>query len=162
MTNVPINTARFLELGAKSIPTLHGIKFTNNDLMLLQECLALESFDIVFGYDELLLAGMTLGVKGAVGSTYNFAAPLYRRLIDAFERGELVSARKAQLQSVRLIRVLQEFGFSRASKAMMGLIGVDCGPVRLPLRAMTAQEMRQLAESVRNVEGLSHPIVVPV
>src|SRR5262249_2255145 len=119
MTGVSMPTARFLEQAAKSIPTLHGVKFTNNDLMTLQECLALQSCDIVFGYDELLLAGLALGVKGAVGSTYNFAAPLYHRLINAFERGDLVAARQAQLQSVRMIRTLQEFGFSRASKAMM-------------------------------------------
>src|ERR1019366_7251296 len=72
MTGMSIPTARFLEQAAKSIPTLHGIKFTNNDLMSLQECLALKEFDIVFGYDELLLAGLTFGVRGAVGSTYNF------------------------------------------------------------------------------------------
>jgi N-acetylneuraminate lyase len=162
MTNVPIPTARFLEQGVKSIPTLHGIKFTNGDLMLLQECLALESFDIVFGYDELLLAGLTLGVKGAVGSTYNFAAPLYRRLIDAFERGDLAAARKAQLQSVRMIRGLQEFGFARASKAMMRLIGVDCGPVRLPLKPMTADELRDLGRRVNEIDGLSRPVAIPV
>ncbi len=162
MTGVPIPTAHFLEQAAKSIPTLHGVKFTNNDLMMLQECLALEAFDIVFGYDELLLAGLTLGVKGAVGSTYNFAAPLYRRLIDAFERGDLATARQCQLQSVRMIRILQDFGFSRASKAMMRLVGVDCGPVRLPLRAMTETEMRELARRLEGMDGFSRPIRVPV
>ncbi len=158
MTNVPIATARFLEQGAKSIPTLHGIKFTNNDLMTLQECLALQEFDIVFGYDELLLAGLTLGVKGAVGSTYNFAAPLYLRLMEAFERGDLPAARKAQLQSVRMIRILQEFGFSRASKAMMALIGVDCGPVRLPLRAMFEKEIPELRRRLEGVDGFSRAL----
>jgi N-acetylneuraminate lyase len=162
MTGVPIPTARFLEQAAKSIPTLHGIKFTNNDLMTLQECLALGEFDIVFGYDELLLAGLALGVKGAVGSTYNFAAPLYRRLIEAFERGDLPTARQAQLQSVRMIRILQEFGFSRASKAMMGLIGVDCGPVRLPLRPMTDGEVIELCRRLEGMGGFSRPIRVPV
>ena len=160
MTNVPIATARFLEQGAKSIPTLHGVKFTNNDLMTLQECLALESFDIVFGYDELLLAGLALGIKGAVGSTYNFAAPLYQRLIEAFGRGDLATARQAQLQSVRMIRILQEFGFSRASKAMMRLIGVDCGPVRLPLRAMAEAEVRELARRLEGIEGFSRPLYI--
>jgi N-acetylneuraminate lyase len=158
MTGVPIPTARFLEQGAKTIPSLHGVKFTNNDLMTLQECLALESFDIVFGYDELLLAGLALGVQGAVGSTYNFAAPIYRRLIDAFSRGDLPSARSAQRQSVRLIRILQEFGFSRASKAMMRLIGIDCGPVRLPLKPMTDAEIAELARRLDGFEGLSRPI----
>jgi N-acetylneuraminate lyase len=158
MTNAPIPTARFLEQAAKLIPTLHGVKFTNNDLMTLQECLALESFDIVFGYDELLLAGLTLGVKGAVGSTYNFAAPLYLRLLAAFERGDLAEARQAQLQSVRMIRILQEFGFSRASKAMMRLVGVDCGPVRLPLRPMLDAEVRDLWKKLQGMEGFSRPL----
>jgi N-acetylneuraminate lyase len=158
MTGVPISAARFLEQGAKSIPTLHGVKFTNNDLMTLQECLALNEFDIVFGYDELLLAGLTFGVRGAVGSTYNFAAPLYLRILDAFERGDLETARTAQLQSVRMIRVLQEFGFSRASKAMMGLLGVDCGPVRSPLRAMTSMEVKQLREHLQGMDGFARPL----
>jgi N-acetylneuraminate lyase len=162
MTGVSIPTARFLEQAAKSIPTLHGIKFTNNDLMTLQECLALKEFDIVFGYDELLLAGLALGVKGAVGSTYNFAAPLYQRLMAAFERGDMETARQAQLQSVCMIRILQEFGFSRASKAMMRLVGVDCGPVRLPLRAMAEAEVRELARRLERMDGFSRPIRVPV
>jgi N-acetylneuraminate lyase len=162
MTGVAINTAQFLERAAKSIPTLHGVKFTNNDLMTLQECLALGEFDIVFGYDELLLAGLTLGIKGAVGSTYNFAAPLYSKLVAAFERGDLATARQTQLQSVRMIRILKEFGFSRASKAMMRLIGVDCGPVRLPLKAMTDEEIRELARKLEGMDGFSRPIRVPV
>jgi N-acetylneuraminate lyase len=158
MTNVSVNTARFLEEGAKSIPTLHGVKFTNNDLVGLQECLALESFDVVFGYDEILLAGLAMGVRGAVGSTYNFAAPLYRGLLQAFERGDLAAARRAQRQSVRLIRTLQSFGFSRASKALMRLIGVDCGPVRRPLNSMSEKEVLQLAQQLRSFEGLSRPL----
>jgi N-acetylneuraminate lyase len=161
MTGVSIPTARFLEQGAKLIPTLHGVKFTNNDLMTLQECLSLDRFDIVFGYDELLLAGLALGVRGAVGSTYNFAAPLYLRIVEAFERGDLASARSAQRQSVRMIRILQEFGFSRASKAMMGLVGVDCGPVRLPLPPMTAEEVRTLWERLQGMEGFSRPLRQP-
>jgi N-acetylneuraminate lyase len=124
--------------------------------------LALEEFDIVFGYDELLLAGLALGVKGAVGSTYNFAAPLYQRLLAAFERGDLETARRCQLQSVKMIRILQEFGFSRASKAMMRLVGVDCGPVRLPLRAMAEAEVRELAKRLEGMEAFSRPIRVPV
>lgn len=161
MTGVTIPTARFLEEGGKRIPTLHGIKFTNHDLVTLQECLALGGFDIVFGYDELLLAGLTFGVKGAVGSTYNFAAPLYQRLIDAFERGDLSATRAAQLQSVRMIRILQEFGFSRASKAMMRLIGVDCGPVRLPLRPMTDAEVQDLARRLEGWDCFCRPIQIP-
>ncbi|MBM3992747.1 MAG: hypothetical protein FJ303_01100 [Planctomycetes bacterium] len=158
MTHFPIPTARFLEQAAKVIPSLHGVKYTNNDLVTLQECLALGEFDIVFGYDELLLAGLALGVNGAVGSTYNFAAPLYQRLLAAFANGNLTMARQCQLQSVRMIRTLQDFGFARASKAMMELLGIDCGPVRLPLKPMTEDELRNLRLRAFGMEGLSRPI----
>jgi N-acetylneuraminate lyase len=156
MTNVPVATARFLEEGSKRIPTLHGLKFTNNDLVTLQECLALSAFDVVFGFDEILLAGLVMGVRGAVGSTYNFAAPLYHRLFEGFARGDLETARRAQLQSVRLIRTLQSYGFSRASKAVIRLVGVDCGPVRLPLRPMSEDEVTTLAAQLHSFDGLAH------
>jgi N-acetylneuraminate lyase len=157
MTGLPIATADFLHRGRERIPNLHGVKFTNNDLVTLQECLALGGFDVVFGYDEMLLAGLALGVRGAVGSTYNFAAPLYRKILDAFAAGDWPAAREAQRQSVRLIRTLQSFGFSRACKAVMALVGVDCGPVRPPLRPMTPPETRELFERLRGIEGFARP-----
>jgi N-acetylneuraminate lyase len=161
MTNLPIATAEFLRKGRERIPNLHGIKFTNTDLMTLQECLSLDGFDIVFGFDEMLLAGLALGIRGAVGSTYNFAAPLYRRVIDAFERGDWDTARKAQRQSVTLIRTLQEFGFSRASKAIMRLLGVDCGPPRLPLQPMSEAELGDLYRKLRPLDIFARPLQDP-
>jgi N-acetylneuraminate lyase len=32
---------------------------------------------MLFGRDEILLAGLTMGAKGAIGSTYNYAAAIY-------------------------------------------------------------------------------------
>ena len=40
----------------------------------------------------LLLAGLVGGAHGAVGTTYSFAAPLYRRILNAFRRGEIDKA----------------------------------------------------------------------
>ena len=96
LTGVSLPTAEFLDPAADRIPTLAGVKYTNIDLVTLQECLAVRGgrFDVVFGYDEMLLAGLALGVKGAIGSTYNFAAPLYQRLLRAFESGDLAAARR--------------------------------------------------------------------
>lgn len=161
MTNVPIPTAEFLRRGRERIPTLHGVKFTNGDLMTLQECLALDGLDVVFGYDEMLLAGLALGVRGAVGSTYNFAAPLYRRVLDAFAAGDWPTARQSQRQSVALIRTLQEFGFARASKAVMRLLGVDCGPVRLPLAPLGDAEVRELYRRLRAFDGFAGELREP-
>jgi N-acetylneuraminate lyase len=88
-------------------------------------------------------------VCGAIGSTYNFASPHYQRLLKAFEAGDLAAARPAQLKAAELIGILGRYGFLAASKAVMSLVGVDCGPVRSPLRNLAREEIASLAEEVK-------------
>ncbi len=160
MTGVVLSAPELLKKGRKRIPTLRGAKFTHNDLMELQECIALGDFDIVFGFDEMLLAGLTFGCKGAVGSTYNFASPLYRRLVAAFEKGDLESARREQRKSVELIRTLYDFGLMRAGKSVMAMIGLDCGPVRSPLTPLTPTETDALRDRLSRFEFFSRSLRV--
>jgi len=77
------------------IPNLAGIKFSSNNMMEYQLCRSIRegAFDIPFGIDEMLMAALALGATGAVRQHYNFAAPLYLRLIAAFRRGDLAAAR---------------------------------------------------------------------
>jgi N-acetylneuraminate lyase len=140
-----------------------GLKFTHNDLMMMQECMAVGdgAFDVVHGYDETLLAGLALGVRGAVGSTYNFAAPIYQEVLRGFAAGDMAAARRAQLRSVEMIRILCDFGTLRAGKAIMGMLGADCGPVRLPLRPMSSRETAELYERLRTVDGFARTLRKP-
>jgi N-acetylneuraminate lyase len=137
MTGVNFSMVSFLEKASGSIPNLAGIKYTHEDLMDYYLCKTFEGgrFDILFGRDEILLSGLVLGAKGAVGSTYNFAAPLYQQLISEFNRGNLEKARTLQQKSMEMIKILASAGcpFLAASKALMKRLTVDCGPVRLPL-----------------------------
>ena len=66
-----------------AFPTCAGLKFSHDDLVDLQGCVAAEknAYDVLFGFDEGLLAGLCLGVRGAVGATYNFAGRHYLKLI---------------------------------------------------------------------------------
>jgi N-acetylneuraminate lyase len=145
-TGVLLPTAEVLRRAAEVIPNLAGVKFSNPDLLTLQECIAAEDgrFNILFGIDEYLLAALVLGADGAVGSTYNFAAPLYRKMRECVRSGDLAAARLLQHRSAKLVRVLIDFGGVRAGKAMMAMVGVDCGPVRPPLRLMGPEERRAL------------------
>jgi N-acetylneuraminate lyase len=152
LTGAAFPMARFLELAESSIPDLAGLKFTNPDLMDLQECLAGfgDRYEILFGRDEELLAGLALGAHGAVGSTYNFAGPAARRLIDAFLAGDLAAARAEQLTLVRLVRALAARGYLAAAKGLMAWLGVDCGqplPPRAPLPAEAAAALRAELEA---------------
>lgn len=146
LTGVALPMADFLRQAAPRIPSLVGIKFTFTDLMMMQECMAVEDgrFDIVHGTDEILLAGLALGAQGAVGSTYNYAAATYHEVMRCFAAGDLVGARRAQQQAVAMVRVLIDFGGLRAGKAIMKLSGIDCGPVRRPLRSLDAAETAEL------------------
>lgn len=150
-TGVYFPTAEVLRRAATAIPNLAGVKFSNPDLLSLQECVQLDDrrFNVLFGIDEYLLSALVLGADGAVGSTYNFAAPWYARMREHLAAGDLAAAREAQSRSAAMVRILLEFGGIRAGKAMMRMVGVDCGPVRSPLRPMPPQEERSLFQRLQ-------------
>ena len=99
---------------------------------------------IPWGSDESLLAALALGGSGAVGSTYNFAAPIYHRLRQAFAAGDLETARAEQQRSVQLVSLLASRGFMGAAKAVMKMLGVDVGPARLPHGRLSDGEQASL------------------
>lgn len=154
LTGVNLPPHQFLEKGKTRIPTLRGIKFTDNDLADLQRCLAVADgrYDVLFGRDEMLLAGLSVGVRGAVGTTYNIAAPLYNQIIEAFAVGDAVTTRAKQAKSVSLVDVLgRRSSVLCAAKATMGMIGVDCGPPRLPLQPLTDAELSGLRADLEGI-----------
>lgn len=144
----------FLSMTRDSIPTLAGIKYSGNSL---HEYLRLvlkvgDQLDVFFGFDEQYLQGLASGAKGAIGSTYNFMAPIYRAIRDAFESGELREARKLQDLATRMVlRIVDGPQPHAGLKAAMALSGCDCGPVRLPQRAMTASETRDLKRDLERL-----------
>jgi N-acetylneuraminate lyase len=145
MNGVTLPVARFLEAAASRIPTLNGIKYSYEDLDDFAACVRMADgrFDVLLGRDELLLDGLARGAVGAVGSTYNYAAPLYRRIIEARNAGDAVRAREMQGTAIRMIEICEKSGVGHlaASKSLMKLLGVDCGPVRLPLTGPTAAQI---------------------
>ncbi len=139
LTGVSIPMAEFLALAAERFPALAGIKYSGFDILDMKACIDFDRgrFDFLFGSDELLLTGLLSGACGAIGSTYNFAAPLYRRIWANFDAGRLDEARRLQDHAVRMISILQRAGGQPAFKAVMQFIGLDCGPSRLPQETLS-------------------------
>jgi N-acetylneuraminate lyase len=160
MTNVRLPVADLLREARGRIPNLRGLKFSHDDLVDLQGCITADggAFDVLFGFDEALLAGLGFGVAGAVGGTYNFAAPLYQRLTRAFEKGDLATARSAQFRATEMVKVLSASGFTAASKSVMAFVGVDCGPVRPPLRNLSPDERHALYDKLAPLEAFARPL----
>jgi N-acetylneuraminate lyase len=151
-----------LEWGRLRIPNLRGAKFTSTDLRTYARCQRLEPpFNVLIGYEETWMPAITLGARGAIGATFNFAAPLYRRIYDAMLVGDLANAQAEHAKALDLNIALEEFGVVRASKAIMALMGVDCGEARLPLRPFHEREMNELYERVHEMDVFARPLGTP-
>lgn len=154
MTGINLPMKEFLEKGSQEIPNLNGIKFTSNNFMEMIDCLRFDGgrFDILNGFDEMLLCGLAVGARGGVGSTYNYSLRTYQNIYNAFMKGDMEQARAAQQESVDIVHVIIKHGGGiRGGKAIMKLVGIDCGNCRLPLAPYTEAEMTQLNEELKAI-----------
>lgn len=156
MSGVNLDMEQFLQVAADKIPNLTGMKFNSSDMYEYQRCVRVNNgqFDIPFGVDEFLPAGLACGAVGAVGSTYNYAAPLYHRLIDSFNRGDQQDVAACMDKVIAIIRVLVQYGGVAAGKVAMKLHGIDVGDPRRPLRPMTEQQKQEALQAFRKADFL--------
>ncbi|MEA4810175.1 dihydrodipicolinate synthase family protein, partial [Macellibacteroides fermentans] len=100
MTGVNLAVDQFLLEGKKHIPTLAGTKFTHNNLMEMGVCLALNDgeFEVLHGYDEILITGLAMGAVAGVGSTYNYIPSVYQGIIEAMQNNDVEKARILQMR----------------------------------------------------------------
>jgi N-acetylneuraminate lyase len=150
MTHLAVSMVEFLGEAAPLVPTLNGIKYTHNDLEEYARLVehADGQFDVAFGRDEILLQGLAAGATAAIGSTFNFVGTHFRTVLNAWLEGDVASARRAQARGAELIRSLRRHGGLSAMKATMEHIGLDCGPVRAPLRPLDADVRASLAREL--------------
>ena len=158
MTGVSLSVPSFLIEGKKTMPNLVGTKFTHNNLMEMGECLELNNgeFEVLHGYDEILIAGLALGAVAGVGSTYNYLPAVYQNLFDAFKKGDICTARRMQQKSIEIVKIIIKYGGGvRGGKAIMNLIGVDCGRCRLPVTPFGDDEYSSLKRDLEKIGFLN-------
>lgn len=163
LTGVGYNMIDLLNAVDGRIENFAGIKYTHEDFMDYLSCLHYQDgkYDMLWGRDENMLSALVLGAKGAVGSTYNYAAPLYYNLIDSFDRGDHATAQKQQQQSIDMIRLLGKYGGIATGKAYMKLAGMDCGHFRLPVTNMSDESFELFKKDVESLSFNSFKSVVP-
>lgn len=151
MTGVELDLNGFLRLASRQLPSLVGVKFSDTRLHAVSACAYTEEYDFLCGVDEMLLSAWMTGMRGAVGTTYNFAAPLYNRLIDSCEQGRTEEARLNQVRASTMINVILKTCGRPGFKAVMGLIGQDCGPHRLPHSTATPAQISELHQALETI-----------
>ena len=164
MTGSTLPIDRITRLAIERIPTFAGVKFSSPDLFVLQ--LAMQaastapgrSIEFLFGVDEMLLGALPMGIDGAIGSTYNFAAGMYQELLRYYEKGDLASARAIQQRSVTLVHLFRTYGGISTGKAIMHMTGMPCGPVRPPLQPFTGDDLKQIFAGISTLSLLPEPL----
>jgi N-acetylneuraminate lyase len=161
MTGVDFLMGDFLRKASKQIPNFAGIKYTHYDIMDYMDCCNYENgkYDILYGRDETLLSGLAVGAKGAIGSTYNYMPKIYLEIIDAFNRGDMDEARRFQLISVDIVKILVRSGNPiGVGKAIMKLCGIDLGLPLPPCEALNSEQLSRLETDLTAIKFFDYCI----
>lgn len=144
----------FLKEVTPRVPNFAGIKYTHEDFMDYLNCLSFDGgkYDMLWGRDENFLSAMVLGARSAVGSTFNYAAPLYYRMMAAYDDNDIKTARALQQKSVDMITLLGKYGGIATGKAYMKFIGLDCGEFRLPVSNMSISAYSRFRDDVDRLD----------
>ncbi|PSU12944.1 N-acetylneuraminate lyase [Photobacterium aquimaris] len=155
MSGVTVDMEQFLIAADKVIPNLYGVKFNSTNLYEYQRCLRVcdSKYDVPWGVDEHFPGALAVGAISAVGSTYNYAAPLYHDMIDAFAKGDHQAVLSKMDNVIALIRVLVEYGGVAAGKTAMMLHDINAGDPRLPLRTLTIEQKQDVMCKMRDAIG---------
>ena len=133
-----------------------GMKFTSYDLFALQRIHASYPDKLLInGHDELFLNTLPLGLRCAVGSTFNFMPEKFNKIRMQYEAGNVEDAYRIQDEANRIIAMLTKVGVFRGVKGMMSLLGLPVGNCRKPFSPLTDEERAIL----KSAAALCEPFV---
>lgn len=105
--------------------------------------------DIYSGNDDQIVPLMSLGAKGVISVLSNVAPKETHDICELFLKGDIEASRKLQLRALPLIEQLfSEVNPIPAKKAMQ-LMGMDCGPLRMPMTELSPEHTESLAKAMR-------------
>lgn len=153
--NVPATTGRALSLETMERlmdqPNIAGVKYTDTNMFPLQQLIASRPSRLYYnGPDEMLLAGLSLGANGGIGSTYNVLPKLWCRLYQHFVDQDFDQALKLQNQANHYIRTLLKVSPTviPGIKASLAILSYGVGHPRKPLQAVSAQGKKELEQAL--------------
>jgi N-acetylneuraminate lyase len=133
-------------------PRIIGVKHTSTDLFALERLSRNHPDAIIYnGYDEMCLAGLAMGAKGAIGTTYNFMGDVFVELAALAAAGRLGEALALQRMANVVIEALVELGVMPASKAALEMLGLRMGLARKPFRRLDEAERARLRRAMQPV-----------
>lgn len=149
LSGITIPCDEVLALCIEQIPTTAGLKHSAPNPLTLQRCARMEGMEVFWGSDENLLLGLSLGATAAIGSTYNVAIPHYKKLVAAFEAGNIEEARALQGEALKMVEVMLPYGVMQCLKEVQKLTGIEIGGVRPPFTSLTEADAATMIEDIK-------------
>ncbi|MBL6946420.1 MAG: N-acetylneuraminate lyase [Rhodospirillales bacterium] len=138
-----------------TIPNVAGIKFTFRDVFQMERIKSAHPEKcVLFGYDEMILAGLAMGADGGVGSTYNILGPKVRRLAEHFHAGRMPEALVEQREINEVITALLHVGVFQGIKVLLNMMGVSAGVCLPPFAVPDDSECANLRAVASRYTGL--------
>ena len=156
-SGVKVGMREFLALAAERIPTFNGIKYTSYDSWEELDCIRFDGgrFDILHGHDEAFLTGLLLGATGGIGTTYNVTSRIYRKIIEAFDAGDVKKAADLQYEANKVVKICCDaYNSVVGIKAMLEILGVPAGSCRLPQPRFPKENYALMEKAMREFDWL--------
>lgn len=151
--NFPGNTHRDFDLSNPEYRKLfasdaiYGVKHTNQVVYQMERFMELNpKLEIYNGFDETMVAGMALGARASIGSTFNCMLPHYLKMYEAFLAGRLEEAADIQHKANNVMEALCRVGLIPAVKYLLRKQGNDCGVARAPFHNLTPEQKQYIDE----------------
>lgn len=148
LTGVNIGVEQFGELYKN--PKILGVKFTAGDFYLLERLKKAYPNHLIWaGFDEMMLPAFSLGVDGAIGSTFNVNGVRARQIMELTQAGKLTEALAIQHTTNDLIEGILENGLYLTIKEILKLQGVDAGFCREPMTSQATLDQVAKAKKLK-------------
>jgi 4-hydroxy-tetrahydrodipicolinate synthase len=137
-----------VELAARlsRLDNIAGIKDSSGDLSITAAFIAAtpSTFKVFAGRDTLVFATVLYGGAGAVAASANVAARQLVRVYDACRSGDMTLARAAQAELAPLRAAFSLGTFPAVIKEALLMTGLDAGPCRRPVGALSDKARAEL------------------
>lgn len=130
-------------------PNIVAVKDAKGDLHGAAQVMAETGLAYYSGDDALNLPWLAVGAVGLVSVWGHLAVGQLREMLNAFNSGDLATARKISVGLGPLNTSQTRLGGVTLSKAGLRLQGFDAGEPRLPQMPATTEDLQQLALDMR-------------
>lgn len=106
--------------------------------------------DLYSGNDDQIVPIMSLGGKGVISVLSNVAPRQAHEIAADYLAGDVKSACRKQLEAIELIKALFCEVNPIPVKHAMNLMGMEVGPLRMPLSPMEPKNLETLKNAMKN------------